>query len=656
MKGTGSGRGAIGRRLFLARAACGGAALAAGARAVRSDPAAAEGDCDVLVYGATPGGIAAAVAAARCGRSVVLAALEDHIGGIVSNGLTNADIGKRQAVGGLFYEFTRRIVRYYEDFDRGNPARPNVKLCRDGYWYEASAAERIFREMLDGEGGRIHLLLRHELTEAVVEGGRLVAAVFADAANPGRPARRRAAVFVDATYEGDLAAMAGAPFRIGREARAEYGEPHAGRIYTRFGTKEPLEGSTGEADDAIQGFCFRFHVTRDPARRVPVEKPSGFNRDDYRHTLDDLRSGRAGFSDVVQVYPMPNGKFELNSNHPHPERGVPSESFDLAEENWGWPAATPAERRRIYRRYLAHNVGLLWLLQNDPEVPEKVREEARVYGWPRDEWPNNGHVPRQVYVRQGRRILGDYVLTERDGETDPALERTRVRPDSIGVLEFAFDSHGCHKYDPAHPGVREGYIYITHPPLQVPYGVIVPRKVEGLLVPVACSCSHVGYNALRMEPVFMALGEAAGIAAHLAVAEGVAPRRVPVGDVQRILVARRGVITFYDDLPFDHPQFAAFQWLGARGLNPRYEATPALRMTRSHGWVKLGRILRAEARAWKEPEDRPEAPLTADDLAGWLREAGLPPGRAAAGTESDPLDLARFAAIVYESLAGGGGG
>jgi hypothetical protein len=605
------------------------------------------------VYGATPSGIAAAVAAARCGRTVVLAAHEDHIGGIVSNGLTNADIGQQQAVGGLFYEFTRRVVKYYQDLDRDRPGAPNVKLCRNGYFYEASVAERLFHEMLAGEGDRIQLRLRHELQRAVVADGRLTAAVFQDATRPLELVELRARAFIDATYEGDLAAMAGVAYRVGREGRDEYGEPHAGRAYTHFGENELLPGSTGEADQAIQGFCFRFHVTQDPARFVPIGKPQDFRRDDYRFVFDDLRSGKlTSFQQIIQVYPMPNGKFELNSNHPDPMRGVPSESLDLAEDNWGWPEAKPAQRQRLYERYLSHNVGLLWLLQNDPEVPAAIRDEARRYGWSRDEWPANGHVPRQVYVRQGRRILGDYVLTERDGELDTQLDRTRIQTTSIGVLEFAFDSHGCHKYDPAHPGVREGYIYIEHPPLQVPYGVLVPRLIDGLLVPVACSCSHVGYNALRMEPVFMALGEASGIAAHLAIQRDVPLRRVPAGELQRLLVSRGGVITFYADLPFGHPAFAAFQWLGARGLNPGYEATPGTKLTRRDGWTKLARVLRCEGKTWQAPQDDPQAPLRAADLAEWLRQAGYGPdeGDFKALGES-PLNLAQFAKLAYQTMA-----
>lgn len=601
----------------------------------------AQPQADVVVYGATPGGIAAAVSAARQGRSVLLCEYEDHIGGVVSNGLTNADIGKRQAVGGLFYEFTRRVVRHYQS----NPE--NLKLCRDGYWYEATAAEKIFHDMIGETGGRIRLMLSHKLVQAVVARNRLTAIVLEDRLKPGTRVRLAAPVFIDATYEGDLAAMAGAPFRTGRESRAEYNEPHAGRIYMKFGSTELLPGSTGEADNATQAFCFRFHVTNDPAFRVAIEKPAAFNRDDYRFVLDDIRAGRATtFRHIIQVYPMPNGRFELNSDHVHPDTAVPSESLDLAEDNWEWPTATPERRREIYQRYLSHNVGLIWLLQNDPEVPESLRENARQYGWHRELWPENRHMPRQVYVRQGRRILGDYVLTERDADLDTSLKRTRVRPDSIGVIEWAFDPHGHHKFDPAHPGVREGYFFVDHEPFQVPYGVLVPRKIDGLLVPVACSCSHVAYNALRMEPVFMALGEACGLAAHLALTHRTTVRKVPTAVLQSKLVEQGGVVTFYHDLPFSDPAFAAFQYLGARGLNPGYRAEKTSPVTQSSGAERLARILKFEGKTWTPPATTDE-PLTAELLSAWLRQAGYKPaGTPAAG----PLDLAAFATQVYRAI------
>lgn len=598
---------------------------------------------DVVVYGATPGGIASAIAAARLGRTVLLCAHEDHIGGIVSNGLTNADIGKRQAVGGLFYEFTRRVVAYYEEMDKGNPAKPNVKLCRDGYWYEANAAEKIFHQMIGSEGGRIRLLLRHELRRAIVERNQLIAIEVGN----GPAVRVVGRVFIDATYEGDLAAMAGAPFRTGRESRAEYGEPHAGRIYMKFRGGELLPGSTGEADNATQAYCFRFHVTNDPAKRLPIAKPDGYRREDYHFVLEDIRAGKATkFRDIIQVYPMPNGRFELNSDHVHPDTGVPKESLDLAEECWPWPTATVAERKKIYERYRTHNVGMIWLLQNDPEVPEAMRRDALQYGWHRDEWPENGHVPRQVYVRQGRRIVGDYVLTERDAEIDSAMERTRVRRDSIAVIEWAFDPHGHHRYDPAHPGVREGYFFVLHEPFQVPYGVLVPKKIDGLLVPVACSCSHVAYNALRMEPVFMALGEASGIAAHLAITRSVAVRLVPTGELQALLAERRGVITFYEDLPFTDERMAAMQWLGARGFGKGYRANASEVLGRADAADRVKRVLAHEGKRWTAPAG--EGELHGAEVAGWLRSVGYEGAKAAAAEK--PLEVGELARILYAAM------
>lgn len=627
--------------------------LLKGSAATAAAPAMSEAaqatTAEVAVYGATPGGIAAAVAAARQGRTVLLCAHEDHIGGIVSNGLTNADIGKRQAVGGLFYEYTRRVVRRYEEQDKGNPAQPNVKLCRNGYWYEASAAEAIFHEMIAGEGGRIRLILSHELKRTQVRGDRLISMALEDRTRSGREVEVAARVFIDATYEGDLAAMAGAPFRTGRESRAEYGEPHAGRIYMKFRESTPLPGSTGEADNATQAFCFRFHVTNDPAKRVTIEKPAGYNRADYHFVLDDIRSGKVkAFRQVIQVYPMPNGRFELNSDHVNPQTGVPSESLDLAEDNWAWPTATPAQRREIYKRYLTHNVGMIWLLQNDEEVPAALREDAKQYGWHRDEWPTNGHMPRQVYVRQGRRIVGDALLTQKDAEVDPALGRTQVRKDSIAVIEWAFDPHGHHKYDPAHPGVREGYFYVDHEPFQVPYGVVVPKKIDGLLVPVACSCSHVAYNAVRMEPVFMVLGEACGIAAHLAIARKTEVRKAPAAELQAMLAERGGVVTFYEDLPFNDPDFAAFQYLGARGLNKGYRADKAQLLTRGDGAERLARILKSEGRQWELPGGATSDALSTAELSRWLEQAGYRAARPAG--DGAQIDLARFARTVYAAI------
>ena len=278
---------------------------------------------------------------------------------------------------------------------------------------------------------------------------------------------------------------------------------------------------------------------------MPIEKPAAFNRDDYRVMLEDMRSGKVTkLNKLIHVFPMPNGKFELNNAHPAGDTGVPGESFDLAEENWTWPEGGVAERERIFQRYWTHAEGYLWLLQNDPEVPQAIRDEARQLGFPKDEFTDNRNRPHHIYVREGRRIWGEYTFTERDAALDSASGLPRRKPDGIAVAEFGFDSHGVHKYDPAHPGVREGYIFIDHHPLQLPYRILVPKCVDGLLVPVACSASHVGYQTIRMEPVFMALGEACGIAAKTALHSGVEVRGVPVPDLQREILKRGGVLLY----------------------------------------------------------------------------------------------------------------
>lgn len=608
---------------------------------------------DLCVYGATPAGIAAAVAAARLGRRVLLVEYEDHIGGIVSNGLTNADIGRRQAVGGFFYEFTRRVVKYYQAMDEGNPEQPNVKLCRDGYWYEANAAEKIFHQMIGEQGAKIQLLLEHELKRAIVESNRLTAIEVESRQDPSRRQTIHANAFVDATYEGDLAAMSGAPFRTGREAKSEYNEPHAGKIYMRFRENTPLPGSTGEADNATQAYCFRFHVTNVPEKRLTIQEPVGYNRDDYRFVLEDIRAGLiTTFRQVIQVYPMPNGRFELNSDHVNPTTGIPKESLDLAEECWPWPTATPAQRRKIYERYRTHNVGLIWLLQNDPEVPEALRQDARQYGWHKDEFTKTGGIPRQVYVRQGRRILGDYILTQRDADLDSATSRTKIRRDSIATIEWAFDPHGHHHYDPAHPGVREGYFFVLHEPFQVPYGVLVPRKIENLLVPVACSCSHVAYNALRMEPVFMVLGEACGVAIHLAAKRKTTVRRIPIDQLQAILVQQRGVLTFFEDLPFDHPAFPAYQYLGARGWNTGYKAELNEPLTREYALAALGRVFATEGRRWSPPANASGSYFTANDLKQELRRAGYRlPSNWSTASPNDALTRETCAKLTFQAIA-----
>jgi len=522
---------------------------------------------EVLVVSANPAGVAAAVAAAKSGAKVIVLEESAHVGGIIAGGLTNTDIRKHGAVGGLYNDFKRRIVEHYTTTYGADSKQ--LKVCKDGNRFEARIAEKVFRDMLAAEKN-ITLLQRHRVVAARVVGSdgtekdampgkrldgaapkdfgptvKLVSITAEDLSKPGTQTEFRAATFIDCTYEGDLASLAGVPYRVGRESRATFGEPHAGHIYVRFKDYNPLPGSTGEADDGIQAFCFRFHLTKVRENQVPVEKPEGYHRDDYKHLLDDIRAGKIKrLRDAIQLYEMPNEKWEVNSEHNVAGGDAPSESLDLAEENWGWPEAGPAERERIFKRYWTHNEGLLWLLGNDPECPQELRDDVKQWGFPKDEFTDNRHRPHHIYVRQGRRIWGEYTLTQNDAKPTFETGLPKRQPDGISIVEFEFDSHGVSKFDPRYPGVRPGYVFIAHDPFQIPYRVLVPKCVDGLLVPVACSATHMGYSALRMEPVFMALGEACGIAAMKAQAAGTSVRQVDVKSVQREIVKRGGVILY----------------------------------------------------------------------------------------------------------------
>jgi len=514
---------------------------------------------DVVVVGATPGGVAAAVAAARSGAKVVLLEESRHVGGIVSGGLTNTDIRKHGAVGGLYVEFKRLVVEHYTKTYGANS--PEVKLCKDGNMFQPKVAELVFRQLLTAEKN-IRLIEGARVVEALTPNGPATPGRRLEGAPPKQlsPKQKLAAVtyetasgrttltasaFIDATYEGDLAALAGSDYRVGRESRSDFKEKHAGKIYVRFGDANPLPGSTGEGDTGIQAFCFRFHLTKDPANLLPVEKPTDFNREDYKHLLADIRAGKlTELKQAIQFYPMPGGNFEINSDHPHPDTGVPSESLDLAEENYGWPEAGVAERARLFRRYWNYQEGLIWLLQQDAEVPEAIRKDALRWGFPKDEFTDNRGRPHHIYVRQGRRIWGEHTVTENDAKFVPATGLPARQADGIAVAEFEFDSHGVSKFDPKYPGIREGYFFIAHEPFQIPYRSLLPKSVDGLLVPVACSASHVGYQTIRMEPVFMALGEASGIAAAQAVSAKVELRKIDVPALQREILKRGGVILY----------------------------------------------------------------------------------------------------------------
>jgi hypothetical protein len=506
---------------------------------------------DIVVYGGTPGGLASAIAAARLGRQVTLVEANPHLGGMTTSGLGKSDIENRAMIGGLFKEFVAGVHAHY--LRQYGPQHENTRLCQDGYYAEPHVAEKVFEAMVARESN-LTVLKGWRLKSARVNQGKLTGITIIQR-ETGEAQTLQAGIFIDATYEGDLFAAAGARFRLGREARAAFDEPHAGVVYFDYQTHEFLPGSTGEGDDRLPAYTYRLCLTRDPRNAVPLtEPPPGYDRTDYLGYFDDLRAGRlAGpkvfkpgrgynpkhFNTLVRalsVADLPNQKFDVNIN-PRPL------GFPFPEENRGYIEGDEAARERIRQRHRSLVLGLLWFLQNDPEVPAAHRALANEMHLPRDEFTDNAHFPWQLYVREGRRLIGEYTLTQHD--ITGKGQAPKHHPDSIAVGEFPIDSFPVRKRQPGDTLVLEGYLgmldYITRP-YEIPYRILVPEKIDGLLVPVAASTTHVAFSSIRMEPTWMALGQAAGVAAHLALHHGVAPRQVPLTELQSRLVDQGQVI------------------------------------------------------------------------------------------------------------------
>ena len=500
---------------------------------------------DVVIVGGTPAGIAAALSAARLGRSVVLVEYHNHIGGMTTSGLGKSDVENRELIGGLFREFTRRVQQHY--VETYGPDSDNVRLCQDGYYSEPSVAEAVLVEMIAKQTD-ITLLTGWRLVSASVDGNRLLTSIVIENRHSHDTVTLRGDVFIDATYEGDLYAAAGAEFRLGRESRDEFGEPHAGVVYYDYQNGRFLPGTTSEGDHRLPACTYRLCLTTDPANaHVLTEPPSGYDRDNYVGYFDDLAAGRFSGPKVVKpgrgynpthfntmvralsVSEIPNQKADVNIN-PRPL------GFPFPEENAGYVEGNETTRQLICERHRQLTLGLLWFLQNDDEIPAAHRQIAREYHLPLDEFTDNGHFPFQLYVREARRLKGEVTLTEHDMTTDAAT--SRARSDVIAIGEFPIDSFPCRKRQPNDTVVLEGYLGMLDAvtrPYGIPYGIMLPESIDGLLVPVAASTTHIAYSSIRMEPTWMCLGQAAGTAAHLALSQGCQPRHVPLSHLRETL-------------------------------------------------------------------------------------------------------------------------
>ena len=520
---------------------------------------------EVLVYGGTAGGVAAAIAAARAGCAVLLVESGDHIGGMMASGLGAIDLLRFNSVGGIFREFLDKVRHFYEGTYGENSEQ--YRLTWGGVFMEPHVAESTLDQMVKAES-LVQVLKRTSLVGALLEDQRLLGARFG---HGDRTLDIRAQVTIDATYEGDLAAAAGAAYHVGREGRSNHDENLAGHLFFdwRFNRQEILPQSTGESHGNVQAYCFRETFTDDPARRIPLDKPESYADflPMYRSLYKDLEIGRVRkLRDIIWIDPIPNRKWCTNG---HIEALT---SLNISEWNQAWPDANRHSRQELLARIRQYSQGLWYFLQHDPGLPRGIRTEAQSFGLCPDEYPDEGYYPWQLYVREARRIVGEHVITQHDSVPEPGRKRPRGQRDSIGVYDHSFDSHPCRSRGGAGSTwtddgfeVLEGTIWYRNKleslnrPASVPYGAIVPEKIDGLLVPVALSATHVAYSAVRMEPLFMATGQASGTAAALAIAEAVPPRRIQVDQLQERLVKVGQVLVYFDDLPLHHPNFTEIQ-------------------------------------------------------------------------------------------------
>lgn len=531
--------------LAVALSACAGSAPdarleseEARAKQKAAEPAPSASIPDIVIYGGTSAGVIAAVEAARLGKSVVVVEPGTHLGGLTAGGLGWTDSGDKRVIGGLAREFYRRIKARYDDpaawrFEKAEE-HSRYRPGDEAIWvFEPHVAEAVFEDLVREHSIPVIRGERLDLDRGVARDGARIASIRMES---GRMFRGK--VFIDATYEGDLLAKAGVSYAVGRESNSLYGETLNG-VQTRNATKHQFEadvspyvvagdpasgllprihpgppGEEGEGDRRVQAYCFRMCLTAVPENRVPFEKPAGYDATQYELLARYLATGWDG---VFQKFdPIPNRKTDTNNHGAF--------STDDIGRSYDYPEGDYATRERIIREHELYQKGLMWFLANDPRVPAKIRTKMARYGLAKDEFTGNDHWPHQIYVREARRMVSDYVHTEHD------CRRTRETPESVGMGSYNMDSHNVQRYVDERGFARnEGDIQVSPGgPYPISYRSIRPRReeCENLLVPVCLSSSHIAYGSVRMEPVFMILGHSAGAAGAIAIDGG-----IPVQDV-----------------------------------------------------------------------------------------------------------------------------
>ena len=528
-------------------------------------PGAETENYDVIIYGGSSAGVIAAVQAAVMGKSTLLIAETPHLGGMTASGLGTADVGQAETIGGLAQKFYDYVDHYYSP-PTGENAQGVTNATAMQFQLEPHVAEAVFTAMLKGAGAAWTCGERLDRSSGVILADNRIAQLRMKS---GRTFSGR--VFIDATYEGDLLAAAGVHYSVGRESRAAFGESLAGvqrnleltgEVDAYCMPQQPWSGllpgiapqapeTDGTADTRVQQYNFRLCMTNAPENRLTIARPDDYNRSAYELLARNLQQHNGWqLTDVCKVQPLPGQKADINATG--------SFSTDMAGDgSWRLAEADDAERAAILAQYRDYTQGLFWFLANDAAVPLRIREQATQWGLAKDEFADTGNWPWQLYVREARRMIGSYIVTQHDCDGE------NVVTDPVALGSYAIDSHKVTLFvDQGGALNTEGFFFHPVQPYRISYRAIVPRRDEcaNLLVPVCLSATHVAFNSIRMEPVFMMLGQAAGTAASLAIDQGTTVQDVNYATLARELRADGQILTWPNVEPLPpigfRPRFA----------------------------------------------------------------------------------------------------
>ena len=493
-----------------------------------------EFECDVCVYGGTSAGVIAAYAVAQQGKSVLLIEPAYRLGGMSSGGLGQTDIGNKQVVKGLSLDFYRRVGAHYG--------------ALENWVFEPSVAEKVYKDYI--ERGNVDVLYGHRILSANKQGTSITSIKLENIEKFCGRTSVKAKVFIDCSYEGDLMACSGVEYVVGREPNSQYGEtwngvqmlqnhqfPDGVDPYVEKGNPEsgllwgisPAKmAETGSGDNMVQAYNYRICLTKDKDNMLPIEKPANYNPEYYELLLRVIEAMKSdNLNSYFIISPMPNNKTDINN------RGA--FSTDMIGMNHNYPEASYDEREEIIQAHKDYTLGLLWFMGHDERVPQKLREQMLSYGLPKDEYIETEHWTPQLYIREARRMVGEYVATQADCENKTSVE------DGIGMAAYTMDSHNCQRIVIEKDGVRmvknEGNVEVHGgSPYDIAYRSITPKReqCDNLLVPVCLSASHIAYGSIRMEPVFMLLAQSAAKAACLAIDGGVKVQEIDVKEIQRM--------------------------------------------------------------------------------------------------------------------------